>query len=81
VTKSTIPHVSDVVLREARDDEVETLVGIQAEASIAALPHVFPPALYPFPFEAIRDRWQTVLEDPELHVIVAERDSGISPAA
>jgi RNA polymerase primary sigma factor len=73
VAKSTILHVSDVVLRDARDDEVETFVAIQAEASLAALPHIFPSELHPFPVAAIRDRWQTVLEDPEARVIVTER--------
>ena len=64
--------MTDAVLRAARGDEAETLVEIQAEASTAALAHIFPPELYPFPFEAIREQWQRALADAQARVLVAE---------
>ena len=33
------------------------LAEIQEEASLAGLAHIYPPALYPFPREAVRTRW------------------------
>jgi putative acetyltransferase len=36
----------------------ELLARIQEEASLGGLSHIFPPELYPFPTEAVRERWQ-----------------------
>jgi GNAT superfamily N-acetyltransferase len=75
--------VSDATLRAAREDEAETLMRIQAEASIAALAHVFPPDRYPYPFDAIRENWQRALAADDEHVIVAEvedRPVGVAAA-
>jgi len=33
------------------------LAEIQEEASLAAVAHIYPPELYPFPREAVRARW------------------------
>jgi GNAT superfamily N-acetyltransferase len=62
------------LIREARPDEAEALAAIQRDASIAALGHIFPPELYPFPFEAVRERWQESVAEPELEVLVAEEE-------
>jgi GNAT superfamily N-acetyltransferase len=62
------------VLREARPDEAEVLAEIQRDASRAALAHIFPPELYPFPMEEVRERWAGALADPETAVHVAELD-------
>jgi putative acetyltransferase len=62
------------VIRGARADEADELAAIQREASLAAYPHIFPPELYPFPTEAVQERWQEALDDPEVTVIVAEED-------
>jgi GNAT superfamily N-acetyltransferase len=60
------------VIREARPDEADELAAIQREASLAAYPHIFPPELYPFPTEAVEERWREAVADPALEVIVAE---------
>lgn len=50
------------------------LAGIQRDASLAALAHIFPPELYPFPLDEVLRRWQEALADPALTVLVAEAD-------
>jgi GNAT superfamily N-acetyltransferase len=40
----------------------ELLAAIQEDASLAGLAHVYPPELYPFPREAVRERWLTAGE-------------------
>jgi GNAT superfamily N-acetyltransferase len=62
------------VLREPRTDEAAALAELQEVASVAALPHVFPPERYPYPREAIRARWVRALEDLGSRVVVAELD-------
>jgi putative acetyltransferase len=62
------------VIREARSDEAELLAEIQREASLAALGHIFPPELYPFPTDAVRERWLEAVGDPELTVLVNEQE-------
>jgi GNAT superfamily N-acetyltransferase len=66
--------VSEVVVRRAHLDEAETLVALQAEASIAALGHIFPADRYPFPFDAVREHWRTMVADAGARVLVAELD-------
>ena len=34
------------------------LAEIQEEASLAGVAHIYPPALYPFPRDAVRERWE-----------------------
>ena len=41
------------MIREARLDEAAALAGIQRDASLAALAHIFPPELYPYPLEDV----------------------------
>jgi diamine N-acetyltransferase len=47
------------------------LLQIQRAASVAALPHIYPPELYPFPDDDVRRRWG----DFRGRVFVAERDA------
>lgn len=46
-------------IREAGPADAEALLEVQRAASVAALGHVFPPDLYPYPTDAIRERWLT----------------------
>jgi GNAT superfamily N-acetyltransferase len=62
------------LIREARSDEAEALAAIQRDASLAALGHIFPPELYPYPTAEIRQRWRDALADPSVTVLVAEQD-------
>jgi GNAT superfamily N-acetyltransferase len=63
-----------VLLRPARPDEADTLLAIQREAAVDAFAHVYPPELYPFPDDAIREVWDEALADPAVEVYVAEVD-------
>jgi GNAT superfamily N-acetyltransferase len=48
-----------VTIREAGPGDAELLAAIQERASVAALAHIYPPELYPFPTDAVRERWRT----------------------
>jgi len=49
-------------VRRATTDDAELLAAIQEEASRAGVPHVYPPELYPFPVDAVRERWRGYTE-------------------
>jgi GNAT superfamily N-acetyltransferase len=68
----TQPSSLELTIRTARADDVETLLEIQREASLAAFGHVFPPERYPYPSDAIRERWREALASPAAEVAVAE---------
>jgi GNAT superfamily N-acetyltransferase len=55
-------------IREAGPADAEALLEVQRAASVAALGHVFPPDRYPYPSDAIRERWLTF----EGRVLLAE---------
>jgi GNAT superfamily N-acetyltransferase len=65
------------VIREARHDEGQALAAVQRDASLAALAHIFPPELYPYPIDEIRQRWRDALADPETTVLVDEREDAL----
>jgi GNAT superfamily N-acetyltransferase len=52
-----------VTLRRATGADAATLAAIQEEASRAGVANVYPPELYPFPTEAVRERWRRFTED------------------
>jgi GNAT superfamily N-acetyltransferase len=62
------------MLREARPGEAEALAEIQRAASVAALQHIFPADLYPYPIEDVRERWRTVVAGTDFSALVAEVD-------
>ena len=62
------------MIREARNDDVETLLAIQRGACVKAFAHIFPPELFPFPDDAIRDVWRDALADADVEAYVAEID-------
>jgi GNAT superfamily N-acetyltransferase len=61
-------------IRTATRDEAAVLLEIQEASSVAGFGHVFPPDKYPFPSEAVLDRWQKALNDPAEVVVLAEFD-------
>jgi len=63
-------HEDRPVFRDATDDDLVGLRDLEREANQAALEHVFPPELYPFPPDAVLARWRLVLDDPEVAVLV-----------
>jgi GNAT superfamily N-acetyltransferase len=70
VVPADLPAVN---LRLGREVDADALLEIQRTASLAALKHIFDPALYPFPDQEIRRSWQQRLGSDDLQVLVAER--------
>jgi GNAT superfamily N-acetyltransferase len=70
-----LPRAARLSIREACSDEAEALASIQQDASLAALAHIFPPELYPYPIAEIRQRWRDALADPAIAVLVAEESA------
>ena len=68
---------AEPAVRPATPADVEAVFDVQRRASLAALDHIYPPERYPFPDDAVRDRWREALADPTASVIVAENGSGI----
>ena len=60
-------------LRVACAAEATLLAELQERASVAAFAHIFPPEQFPFPRDAVHERWTQALEDPAASVLVAER--------
>jgi putative acetyltransferase len=63
------------VIREARQDDLERLLEIQREASVAGFASVFPPGRYPYPTDEVRELWRETLADSDVDVYVAETDA------
>lgn len=62
------------VFRAASRDDLVALRDLERAANLAALGHVFPPERYPFPDDDVLARWAIVLDDPDVEVMVAEKD-------
>ena len=58
--------------RRATADDADTLAAIQEEASRAAVAHVYPPELYPFPTDAVRERWRRFTAEGGFAVLTDE---------
>ena len=50
------------------------LAAVQERASVAALGHIFPPELYPYPREAVHARWAAALAERETRTLIAVSD-------
>ncbi len=61
------------MIRRSGRDEAETHFAVQRAACVDAFPHIFPPELYPFPDDEIRERWRNATGT----VLVAERESRV----
>jgi GNAT superfamily N-acetyltransferase len=74
-----------VTIREATPADLEALFAIQKAASTAAYAHIYPPDLYPYPDEEVKDDMARRLAGREATYLVAEEDgsaiglAGISP--
>jgi GNAT superfamily N-acetyltransferase len=60
------------MLRRATAADAATLAAVQEEASRAGVAHVYPPELYPFPTEAVRERWRRFTEDGGFAVMTGD---------
>ena len=64
------------MIREARPDDLERLLAIQREASVAGFANVFPPERYPYPTDEVREVWREALADSDVDAYVAELEGG-----
>jgi GNAT superfamily N-acetyltransferase len=48
-----------VSIRPSGREEAETHFALQRAASLAGLAHIYPPAEFPYPDDAVRERWRT----------------------
>ena len=67
----------DVTIRLARADEAEVLFEIQKAASLAGLGHIFPPDRFPYPDDAVRERWRDVVARADHQAFVADTDGEV----
>ena len=63
--------------RRAGVADAEPLTDLERDANLAALAHVFPPERFPFPWAAVRDRWDATLADPGVTVDVVHGREGL----
>lgn len=66
----------DVTIRLARAGEAEVLFAIQKAASLAGLGRIFPADRFPYPDDAVRERWREVVAGSDHRAFVAEADGG-----
>ena len=59
-------------LRPARAPDAEAVFEVQRAASLAALGHIYPPELYPYPDAEVRAHWRDALDRGETRIVVAE---------
>ena len=72
-----VARLRGTLLRAARPQDAESVFQVQRGASLAALAHIYPPDRYPFPDDAVRQRWKEVLADDHGSVVVAEHGGRI----
>ncbi|MFN8167155.1 MAG: GNAT family protein [Candidatus Nanopelagicales bacterium] len=73
------PAAREHLLRPLRPGDLDALLVIQHEGSVAVLGAVFPQDRYPFPAADIRRRWESELADPavECFAIVGGDDEDL----
>ena len=62
------------MIRAARPDDVESLLAIQRAACVKAFAHIYPPDLYPFPDDDIRNLWRDAVAAPEIEAFLTEEN-------
>jgi GNAT superfamily N-acetyltransferase len=65
-------------IRRADVGDLELVLAIQREASVAGLSNVFPPDRFPYPEEEVRDDLRTQLEDPRFIALVDDDGRGFA---
>jgi ribosomal protein S18 acetylase RimI-like enzyme len=61
-------------IRRARPDESRVLTRLERAASEETLRHVFPPERHPYPVAEVTRRWRRLLREPQVRVLVLEKD-------
>lgn len=58
------------VLRPMAQEDLDDVLLLQREASVAALGHIFPQAEHPFPTDEVRKRWGVEIDSSEVDCFV-----------
>ena len=66
------------VLREMVAADVPEVVGVQEPAAVAGLSAVFPQDRFPFPRQAIADRWLAEVAETGTHCFVIDQDGSVA---
>ncbi|GGM12608.1 GNAT family N-acetyltransferase [Promicromonospora citrea] len=61
--------------RQATAEDARALLDIERAAGIAALGHIFPPGLYPFPSDEVLAKWESALTEPDVRVLVLDDEA------
>jgi putative acetyltransferase len=61
--------------RQATPEDAQALLDVERAAGIAALGHIFPPGMYPFPSDEVLAKWQTAITEPGVRVLVLDDDA------
>lgn len=69
-----------MAIRRGGIDDLELVLAIQREASLAGLAHVFPPDRFPFPDEGVRAELRDRLADPGNAVLIDGEERGFTVA-
>ncbi len=66
------------VLREMHADDIPAVLDVQHPAAVAGLAEVFPQDEYPFPHQAIAERWLAEVADPDTSCFVICREGQVA---
>ena len=69
--------VAHVQLRPMGSADVSAVLYVQEPAAVAGLADVFPQDRYPFPREAVADRWRQEIASSDVECLVAEEDGTV----
>lgn len=64
-------------IRRATRDDFDACFAIQKAADLLAFPHIFPAERFPFPDDAVRERWRVNLDSADRACFVALDGAGI----
>jgi hypothetical protein len=65
-----------MIIRTARDDDVDALLDVQEPAAVVGLAHIFPQDQYPCPREVVAARWRAEIADPAVNVYLCTAVDG-----
>ena len=67
--------------RQATPEDAQALLDVERAAGVAALGHIFPPGMYPFPSDEVRAKWEAALVEPGVRVLVLDDEGDDSRLA
>ena len=70
----TLESMDTTRFRQATREDAQALLDVERAAGIAALGHIFPPGMYPFPADEVREKWEAALNEPGVRVLVLDDD-------